>query len=100
MTGNSQRPGLKLLALWRGRLVPRTRSSHHIAARVFANFGFKSGTRIIGFSSVPLIPRFASSVPQGWANLGIGTLGGSCIDIVTRTTNVRRDQQKHREEPS
>src|SRR5262249_24824710 len=26
--------------------------------------------------SVPLIPRFASSVPQGWADLGIGTLGG------------------------
>src|SRR5712691_11785197 len=30
------------------RLVPRTRSSHDLAARVFANFGFKSGTRIIG----------------------------------------------------
>src|SRR5262249_26977939 len=28
-------------------LVPRTRSSHGRAARVFANFGFKSGTRII-----------------------------------------------------
>jgi hypothetical protein len=55
-------------------LVPRTRSSHHVAARVFANFGFKSGTRIIDFASVPSIPRFASSVPQGWANLGIGTL--------------------------
>jgi len=41
---------------------------------VFANFGFKSGTRIIDFASVPLIPRFASSVPQGRANLGIGTL--------------------------
>src|SRR5262249_27310348 len=34
----------------------------------------QSGTRIIGFASVPLIPRFASSVPQGWTNLGIGTL--------------------------
>src|SRR5690348_12134754 len=49
-------------------------NSHHIAARVFANFGFKSGTRVIGFASVPLIPRFASSAPQVWANLGIGTL--------------------------
>ena len=55
------------------RLVPRTRSSHHIAARAFANFGFKSGTRIIDLTGVPLIPRFASSVPQGRANLGIGT---------------------------
>jgi hypothetical protein len=35
----------------------------------------QSGTRIIDFASVPLIPRFASSVPQGQANLGIGTLG-------------------------
>src|SRR5262249_40668098 len=34
----------------------------------------QSGTRIIDFASVPLIPRFASSVPQGRANLGIGTL--------------------------
>jgi basic membrane protein A and related proteins len=60
-----------------GGLVPRTRSSHHIAARMFANFGFKSGTRIVGFASVPLIPRFASSVPQRWANLGIGTLAAA-----------------------
>src|SRR6516225_1573169 len=28
-------------------VVPRTRSSHDRAARVFANFGLKSGTRII-----------------------------------------------------
>jgi hypothetical protein len=28
-------------------LVPRTRSSHNIAANAVANFGFKSGTRII-----------------------------------------------------
>src|SRR5215471_17458441 len=66
------------------RLVPRTRSSHHIAARVFANFGFKSGTRIIDFASVPLIPRFASSVPQGRANLGIGTLAGERGDRCER----------------
>jgi hypothetical protein len=30
-----------------GTLVPRTRSSHNPAARVAANFGFKSGTRNI-----------------------------------------------------
>jgi hypothetical protein len=29
-------------------LVPRTRSSHDIAASAVAHFGFKSGTRIIG----------------------------------------------------
>src|SRR5205807_1266532 len=28
-------------------LVPRTRSSHHFSAGTVANFGFKSGTRII-----------------------------------------------------
>ena len=31
----------------KGRLVPRTRSSHDLAERAFANFGFKSGTRIM-----------------------------------------------------
>ena len=30
-----------------GSLVPRTRSSHDFSAGAFANFGFKSGTRII-----------------------------------------------------
>jgi hypothetical protein len=39
-------------------LVPRTRSSHHIAASAFANFGFKSGTRII---SLLVSFRFRSS---------------------------------------
>ena len=68
--------------------MPRTRSSHHIAARVFANFGFKSGTRIIDFASVPLIPRFASSVPQGRANLGIGTLGTFLRPTLWRETRV------------
>src|SRR5262245_47850986 len=33
----------------RRTLVPRTRSSHDLAAGAFANFGFKSGTRIIEF---------------------------------------------------
>src|SRR6516162_8342768 len=31
--------------------------THHASA--FANFGFKSGTRIIALASVPLIPKFA-----------------------------------------
>src|SRR5580704_2683627 len=29
------------------------------------------------FASVPLIPKFASEVPQGFANFGIGTLGAA-----------------------
>jgi hypothetical protein len=36
-----RRPGFKTL------LVPRTRSSHRLAANPIANFGFKRGTRII-----------------------------------------------------
>src|SRR5262245_61880951 len=56
------------------RLVPRTRSSHDFAASAFANFGFKSGTRII-----ELLVSFDSevrktSVLQDGANFGIGTL--------------------------
>jgi hypothetical protein len=43
----------------------------------------QSGTRIIDFASVPLIPRFASSVPQAWANLGIGTLA-TCAQFDSR----------------
>jgi hypothetical protein len=35
----------------------------------------QSGTRIIDFLVSLLIPRLASIAPQGWANLGIGTLG-------------------------
>jgi hypothetical protein len=38
-------------------LVPRRRSSHNIAASAVANFGFKSGTRIIG-----LLVSFESEV--------------------------------------
>jgi hypothetical protein len=56
---------------------------------VFANFGFKSGTRIIDFAGVPLIPRFASSVPQAWANLGIGTL-------VASVAKKRKESDRHR----
>src|SRR4029077_18602415 len=43
---------------WHGRLVPRTRSSHDFAAGTVANFGFKSGTRIIELP-VSSIPKFA-----------------------------------------
>jgi len=56
------------------RLVPRTRSSHGRAARAFANFEFKSGTRNHDVASVPLIPKFASRLPRARANFGIGTL--------------------------
>jgi peptide/nickel transport system substrate-binding protein len=39
MTGNSKRPGFKLLPLLRGRLVPRTRSSLPSVPQTQANFG-------------------------------------------------------------
>ena len=57
-----------------GRLVPRTRSSHHIAAGTVANFGFKSGTRIIELLVSFSIPKFAQKSRQMLANFGIGTL--------------------------
>src|SRR5215468_2081187 len=59
-------------------LVPRTRSSHSFAANEVANFGFKSGTRIIEL----LVSRFRSShqrLPQGFANFGIGTRVGISV---------------------
>src|SRR5262249_45081883 len=40
-------------------LVPRTRSSHGFSAGKFANFGFKSGTRIIDLLVSSSIPKFA-----------------------------------------
>src|SRR5262249_11145488 len=55
-------------------LVPRTRSSHHIAAGTVANFGFKNGTRMIGFLVSFSIPKFAQNSRQMLANFGIGTL--------------------------
>jgi hypothetical protein len=55
-------------------LVPRTRSSHHIAAGTVANFGFKSGTRIIELLVSSSIPKFAQKSRQMLANFGIGTL--------------------------
>src|SRR5262249_50156746 len=56
------------------RLVPRTRSSHHIAAGTVANFGSKSGTRIINLLVSFSIPKFAQKPRQMLANFGIGTL--------------------------
>jgi tripartite-type tricarboxylate transporter receptor subunit TctC len=55
-------------------LVPRTRSSHHIAAGTVANFGFKSGTRIIDLLVSFSIPKLARWSQQMLANFGIGTL--------------------------
>ncbi len=55
-------------------LVPRTRSSHDFSASTVANFGFKSGTKIITLLVSLSIPKFAQSSPQGLANFGIGTL--------------------------
>ncbi len=61
-------------ALRTAALVPRTRSSHAYAASRIANFGFKSGTRII---ELLVSRRFRSShenAPRVLANFGIGTL--------------------------
>src|SRR5690242_5663786 len=55
-------------------LVPRTRSSHDFAAGTVANFGFKSGTRIIDLLVSLSIPKFAQSSLRMLANFGIGTL--------------------------
>ena len=46
----------------------------HCAASLSANFGFKGGTGNCKVASVLSIPKFASSVRQGVANFGIGTL--------------------------
>ena len=69
-------------------LVPRTRSSHHIAAGTVANFGFKSGTRII---ELLVSFRFRSSqtrVRHNDANLGIRTL--ACRVRLGRRGDLRR----------
>src|SRR5205807_6955151 len=55
-------------------LVPRTRSSHHFSAGTVANFGFKSGTRIIDLLVSFSIPKFAQRSRRMLANFGIGTL--------------------------
>src|SRR5262249_39989559 len=56
------------------KLGPRTRSSHDLSASTVANFGFKSGTRIIMFAGVLPIPKFAQSSLRMLANFGIATL--------------------------
>src|SRR5262244_2665700 len=55
-------------------LVPRTRSSHDFSAGTVANFGFKSGTRIIELLVSFSIPKFAQRSLRMLANFGIGTL--------------------------
>src|SRR5215471_11884868 len=55
-------------------LVPRTRSSLIPGGNLVANFGFRSGTRIIELASVLSIPKFVPRVPQMLTNFGIGTL--------------------------
>src|SRR5262249_34273950 len=55
-------------------LVPRTRSSHDFPAGTVANFGFKSGTRIIELLVSFSIPKFAQRSLRMLANFGIGTL--------------------------
>ena len=60
-------------------LVPRTRSSHDFAAGTFANFGFKSGARIIGWLVSFSIPKFAPNVRRMLANFGIGTLAAAAL---------------------
>src|SRR5689334_17894504 len=58
----------------RDALVPRTRSSHTLRGESYANFGFKSGTRIIELLVSFSIPKFAQRLPRMLANFGIGTL--------------------------
>jgi hypothetical protein len=60
-------------------LVPRTRSSHILAASPIANFGFKRGTRIVDLL-VSLGSRSSpEGVPQMLANFGIGTLAAAAL---------------------
>ncbi len=56
------------------RLVPRTRSSHVFSAGRVANFGFKSGTRILKWPVSSSILKFAQRARRMPANFGIGTL--------------------------
>src|SRR5215471_13470464 len=69
------RPGARVAGAGsRARLVPRTRSSHDLAAGTVANFGFKSGTRIIDLLVSFSIPKFAQRSRRMLASFGIGTL--------------------------
>jgi molybdate transport system substrate-binding protein len=60
-------------------LVPRTRSSHDFAAGTVANFGFKSGTRIIKLLVSFSIAKFARSQLRMLANFEIGTLAAATL---------------------
>ena len=55
-------------------LVPRTRSSLEFTVGTVANFGFKSGTRIIELLVSFSIPKVAQRSLRMLANFGIGTL--------------------------
>ena len=81
--------GVMMLSLRGGgelaRLVPRTRSSHHIAAGTVANFGFKSGTKIIAFPVSFSIPKFAQKSRRMLANFGIGTLDRRAVGFALFT---------------
>jgi hypothetical protein len=65
-------------------LVPRTRSSHDFSAGTIANFGFKSGTRIMKLPVSLSIPKFAQRSPRMLANFGIGTLAPASIPLPFR----------------
>src|SRR5215469_12130668 len=72
-------------------LVLRTRSSPNIAAGYVANFGFKSGTRII-----ELLVSFDSEVRlraccKVVANFGIGTLAPALFRRHRGSRNLLRD---------
>src|SRR5262244_2577060 len=70
------------MSVWQAKLfnqsalivVPRTRSPHDFSTGTVANFGFKSGTRIIDLLVSSSIPKFAQRSPRVTANFGIGTL--------------------------
>src|SRR5262249_56861484 len=57
------------------------------AAGTFANFGFKSGTRVIDLPVSLSIPKFAQSPLRMLANFGIGTLA-ACVLLAGATSGV------------
>src|ERR1700681_1355807 len=75
---------IKCPVLLEFQLVPRTRSSHDFSARTVANFGFKSGTRIIELLVSFSIPKFAEWLLRALANFGIGTLAGKAQSLPQR----------------
>src|SRR5262249_55428266 len=69
-------------------LVPRTRSSHALAASPIANLGFKRGTRIIDLLVSLGFRSSHESVLQGFANFGIGTLAGLSLGVLMATVHA------------